>query len=80
MRSLDVLLNVVIVLAVTLFFSYVAFYYYGIGLLASLPAEVKGWFLDHSAIHYVTLVILVAAVIGKIAVGRAMRRRARSET
>ena len=80
MKSLDVLLNVVIVLAITVFSSYAAFSYYGIGLLASLPGGVTGFFLDNGAIQYVALVILVAAVVGKIAVGRALRRRARSET
>jgi hypothetical protein len=79
-KALDILLNVVIVIAITVFSSYAAFYYYDIGLLASLPEGVTSFFLDNGAIQYVALVMLVAAVIGKIVVSRVMRRQARSDT
>ncbi|MDQ0644354.1 hypothetical protein [Microbacterium murale] len=79
-KILDVLLNVVMVLAIVVFSSYVAFYYYGIGLFASLPGGVGDFFLDNGVIQWVVLAVLVAAVIGKIAVRGAMRRRVRSET
>ena len=77
MKTLDILSNVVIVLAITVFSSYLAYHYYGIGLLVSLPEGITGFFIDNGAIQYVALAILVAAVIGKVVIGRMIKREAR---
>jgi hypothetical protein len=77
MKTLDILSNVVIVLALTVFSSYVAYYYYDIGLLVSLPEGITSFFIQNGAIQYVALAVLVAAVIGKIVIGRAMKREVR---
>lgn len=77
MKPLDVLSNVVIVLAITVVSSYLAYHYYGIGLLLSLPEGIMSFFLDNGALQYVALAILVAAVIGKIVIGRSIKKQAR---
>lgn len=81
MKIVDVLLNVVIVIAIAIFSSYLAYYYQGIGLLVSLPEGITSFFIENGAIQYVTLGLLVVAVIGKIVIGRVIKRRqARSQT
>ncbi|KJQ52738.1 hypothetical protein [Microbacterium sp. SA39] len=80
MKTLDILSNVVIVLAITVFSSYVTYYYYDIGLLVSLPEGITSFFIQNGALQYVALAILVAAVIGKALIGRAIKRQARRTT
>lgn len=75
MKILDLALNAVIILSATLFLAYIGVYYFDFGLFTTLPEGVTGFFLGLPALQYVALGILVAALIAKTLVGRAMKRQ-----
>ena len=74
MRLLDLILNVVTVVAVTVVLAYFGLRY-DTGLFTVLPESVTGFFLQHQPLQWVALTVLVVALFAKTAVGRALKRR-----
>lgn len=75
MKFLDVALNAVIVLSVTVFLAYIGLHHYDYGLFTTLPRDIVGFFTGNAFLQYVALVLLIAALIAKIPTGRAITRR-----
>ncbi|MFC4015741.1 hypothetical protein ACFOY2_51615 [Nonomuraea purpurea] len=75
MKILDLVLNAVIVLSVTVFLAYIGLYYFDFGLFTTLPENITGFFTRNGALQYVALGLLIAALIAKPFVGRAIKRR-----
>jgi hypothetical protein len=75
MKPLDIVLNAIIVLSVTVFLAYVGFLHFDFGLFMTLPSHVTGFFLDRPVLQHVSLGVLVAALVAKVPVGRAISRR-----
>jgi uncharacterized membrane protein len=74
MKSLDLILNVVTVVAVTIALAYFGLHF-DTGLFTVVPEGVTGFFLRHQPLQYVSLAVLVVALLAKAAVGRAITRR-----
>lgn len=79
MKITDILPNIVIVLSIAIFSSYVTYHYFDYGLLVSLPDGITRLFLDNPAIQYVALATLVAGIVGKIVIERASKRQVRAQ-
>lgn len=79
MKIVDLLLNAVIVLSATVFLAYIGLYYFDFGLFITLPESISGVFTRHAALQYVALALLVAALIAKAPVGRAITRHDAAE-
>lgn len=75
MKILDLALNALIVLSVTVFLAYIGLYYFDWGLFTTLPESITGVFLRNGAIQYVALGLLIGALFAKAPVGRAIKRR-----
>lgn len=75
MKLFDLALNAIIVLSATVFLAYIGLYSFDFGLFMTLPEGVTGFFTRNGALQYVALGLLVAAMIAKAPVGRAIRRR-----
>lgn len=75
MKILDVALNAAIILSATLFLAYIGLYYFDFGLFVTLPESITKFFTDMPALQYAALAITVAALIAKMPVGRAIKRR-----
>lgn len=75
MKILDVMLNVVIVLSVTVVLAYVGRQFFDYGLFTVLPENTTAFFLRNGALQYVAFGLLVASMTAKLPVGRALRRR-----
>ncbi|WP_223623501.1 hypothetical protein [Microbacterium sp. EST19A] len=74
MKIFDLALNAIIVLSATVFLAYIGLYYFDFGLFITLPESISGIFLRNGALQYVALGLLVAALIAKPLVGRAIKR------
>lgn len=81
MKILDLTLNAVIALSAALFLAYVGLQLWDAGVFVTLPEEISAFFLRNGALQWVSLALLIAAMIGKIPVGRAIaqQQRARQE-
>lgn len=75
MKKIDLALNALILLTATVFLAYVGFYYFDFGLFKTLPSSITGFFLGVGALQYVALALFVAALVGKVATARAMKRQ-----
>lgn len=75
MKTLNLVLNIVILLSAMLFLAYVGYYYFDFGLFKALPSGIAGFFLSAGALQYVALGLLVAAAVAKMLVGRAVKRQ-----
>ncbi|MEU7834734.1 MULTISPECIES: hypothetical protein [unclassified Nonomuraea] len=75
MKIFDLVLTAVILLSATVFLAYIGLYYFDFGLFTTLPESITGFFTCNGALHYVALGLLVAALIVKPFVGRAIKRR-----
>lgn len=75
MKILDLALNAIIVLSVTVFLAYAGLYCFDFGLFMTLPESIVGFFIRNRALQYVALGLLMAALIAKVPVGRAITRR-----
>lgn len=75
MKILDLALNALIIFSATVFLAYVGLYYFDYGLFKTLPEGITGIFTRNGVLQYVALGIFVAAMIGKIVVGRAIKRQ-----
>lgn len=75
MKILDLALNAVIVLSVTVFLAYIGLRYFDYGLFTTLPQSVVGFFTGNSLLQHVALGLLIAALIAKVPTGRAITRR-----
>ena len=73
MKALDIALNALTVLSVTIFLAYLGLHY-DHGLFVTLPPEITGFFTQRPAVQYVAFGLLVAALIAKVPVGRAIKR------
>lgn len=74
MKLLDVVLNLVTILAVAVVLAYFGLHF-DTGLFTVLPEGITTFFLQHQALQYVALVVLVVALVAKAPVGRAIKRR-----
>lgn len=75
MKTLDLALNTIIILSATVFLAYIGLYYFDFGLFMVLPEGITGIFTRNGALQYVALGLLVAALIAKSPVGRAIKRQ-----
>lgn len=75
MKIFDLALNAIIILSATVFLAYIGWHYFDFGLFMTLPESISGIFLRHGALQYVTLGLLIAALIAKTPVGRAIKRK-----
>lgn len=71
---LDILLNVVTIIAVAVVIAYFGLQF-DTGLFTVLPEGITGFFLQHRALQWVALVVLVLALLAKVPVGRSIKRR-----
>ncbi|ANY09601.1 hypothetical protein [Pseudonocardia sp. HH130630-07] len=74
MKALDIVLNLVTIVAVTVVIAYFGLQF-DTGLFTILPAGITGFFLARPALQWVALTVLVLALLAKAPVGRALRRR-----
>lgn len=74
MKFLDVVLNLVTILAVAVVLAYVGLHF-DTGLFTVLPEAITSFFLQYPSLLYVTLVVLVVALVAKAPVGRAIKRQ-----
>lgn len=74
MKFLDVVLNLVTILAVAVVLAYVGLYF-DTGLFTVLPEAITSFFLQYPSLLYVALVVLVVALVAKAPVGRAIKRQ-----
>ena len=77
MKSLDLALNVLTIVAVTVVLAYFGLQF-DTGLFTVLPEGITGFFLQHRPLQWVALVVLVLALLAKAPVGRAIKRRRES--
>lgn len=75
MKFFDLALNAIIVLSASIFLAYIGLYYFDFGLFLTLPESIAGIFTRNGALQYVALGLLVAALIAKAPVGRAIKRQ-----
>ncbi len=75
MKAIDLTLNAVIAVTVTVFLAYLGFHFWDFGIFTTLPAGITGFFLDNAALQYIALGMLVAAMIAKVPVGRRIKKR-----
>lgn len=75
MKLLDLSLNAILILSATVFLAYVGLYYFDFGLFTTLPRNITEVFTGNGFLQYVALGIFGAAVAGKTAVGRAIKRQ-----
>lgn len=75
MKLFDLALNAIIVLSATVFLAYIGLYYFDFGLFKTLPESITGIFTRNAALQYIALGVLVAALIAKAPVGRAIKRQ-----
>ncbi|TFD87008.1 hypothetical protein E3T61_14165 [Cryobacterium lactosi] len=75
MKSLDLVLNAVIVLPAALFLAYIGYYYFDFGLFMMLPNGITEFFLGIPAIQYVALAVALAAIVAKIALRGSIKRQ-----
>lgn len=74
MKILDLILTALIVFTATVFLAYIGLYYFDYGLFVTLPEPIVAFFTQNAALQYVALGLFVAAFIGKLLVGRAIKR------
>ncbi|MBP2367521.1 hypothetical protein [Pseudonocardia parietis] len=74
MKFLDVVLNLVTILAVAVVLAYVGLHF-DTGLFTVLPEAITSFFLQYPSLLYVALVVLVVALVAKAPVGRAIKRQ-----
>jgi hypothetical protein len=79
MKILDLALNAIIVLSATVFLAYIGLYHFDFGLFTTLPESITGFFTRNGALQHVALGLLVAALIAKTPVGRAIKRQEAEE-
>ena len=72
---LNVALSGVLALSAIMFLAYVGLYYFDFGLLAVVPANIRGFFTANVFLQYVALAIFIGALIAKGRVGKALRRQ-----
>lgn len=75
MKILDLAFNALIVLSATVFLAYIGLYYFDFGLFVTLPESITGIFIRNGALQHVALFALIAALIAKVPVGRAIKRQ-----
>ncbi|PPF37020.1 hypothetical protein [Pseudoclavibacter sp. AY1H1] len=75
MKAIDLTLNAVIAVTVTVFLAYLGFHLWDFGIFTTLPPDITGFFLDNAALQYIALGMLVAAMIAKVPVGRRIKTR-----
>jgi hypothetical protein len=75
MKILDLALNAVIILSATVFLAYIGLIYFDFGLFKTLPDRIVGLFTQNGALQYVALGLLIAALVAKASVGRAIKRQ-----
>lgn len=75
LKVADISLNAAVALGAVVFLAYLGYHYYDFGLFTTLPESIVGFFLRNWLLQYVTLGLVVAAVIAKVPVGRAIKRQ-----
>lgn len=75
MKIIDLALNALIILSATVFLAYIGLYYFDFGLFMVLPGSIVGFFTGNAALQYAALGLLIAALITKAPVGRAIKRQ-----
>jgi hypothetical protein len=75
MKILDSALTALIVLSATVFIAYIGLYYFDFGLFKILPTSITDFFVRLGALQYVALALFVVALIAKISLGRALKRK-----
>ncbi len=71
---LDALLNLLLVVSVTVFLAYVGLRFFDHGLFTVLPDGIVEFFTRNPALGYVALVLVIATMIAKVPLGRAIAR------
>ncbi|MDX2399440.1 hypothetical protein [Microbacterium algeriense] len=74
MKALDLVLNAVILLSATVFFAYLGLLY-DFGLFTTLPGWITRPFLALPVLQYVALAVVIGAMLAKIPVRKAIRRK-----
>lgn len=74
MKLLDLVLTALTIVSVTVVVAYFGLAY-DTGLFTVLPESITGFFLGNDALQRVAVVVLVAGLVGKILVGRILKRR-----
>lgn len=75
LKIADVALGAAVALGAVVFLAYVGYHFYDFGLFTTLPESIVGFFLRNWLLQYVTLGLVIMALIAKIPVGRAIKRR-----
>jgi hypothetical protein len=75
MKILDSALTALIVLSATVFIAYIGLYYLDFGLFKILPTNITGFFVSLGVLQYVALALFVVALIAKVSLGRAIKRK-----
>lgn len=72
MKTLDVILNLVTIVAVTVVLAYFGLHF-DTGLFTILPEGITTFFLQNQPLQYVALGVLVVALLAKAPVGKAIK-------
>ncbi|PPF78452.1 hypothetical protein [Pseudoclavibacter sp. Z016] len=75
MKAIDLTLNAVIAVTVTVCLAYLGFHFWDFGIFTTLPSDITGFFLDNPSLQYIALGMLGAAMIAKVPVGRTIKTR-----
>lgn len=74
MKTLDLVLNAVIILSATVFLAYLGLLH-DFGLFTTLPEWITRPFLELPVLQYVALAAFIGAMVAKILVRKAIRRQ-----
>lgn len=74
-EGLDIALTTLVFLSAIVFLAYVGYFYLDYGLFKILPPSITDFFVNAGALQYVALAVFIVTLIGKVSLGRAIKRR-----